>query len=92
MLIEIYKSLDKASAENFSISCLNLNLGSLSFLFNLKWPFATCSICNSVPCKIRNATTLEDFSRKIKCWKPEECPCRLCMYYEREMDSVKVTE
>ena len=41
MLIEIYKSLNKASAENFSIPCLNLNLGSLSFLSNLKYPFAT---------------------------------------------------
>ena len=44
MLIEIYKSLNKASAEIFSIPCLNLNLDSLSFLLNLKCPFATRSI------------------------------------------------
>ena len=44
MLIEIYKSLNKASAENFSIPYLSLNLGSLSFLLKLKCPFATRSI------------------------------------------------
>ena len=42
-------------------------------------------IWNSVPFEIRNTATLEDFSRKIKCWKPEECPCRLCIHYEREV-------
>ena len=105
MLIEIYKSLNKVSAENFFDSLFEFKFRKSQFSLELKMPFCNL-VCrgknsiryfgpqnwNSVPFEIRNATTLEDCSRKIKCWKPEECTCRLCMHYEREVDFVKVTE
>ena len=100
MLIEIYKSLNKASAENFFDSLFELKFRQSQFPLELKMPFCNSvyhdknsiryfgpQIWNSVPFEIRNAVTLEDFSRKIKFWKPEECPCRLCMHYEREVGS-----
>ena len=105
MLIEIYKSLNKASAENFFDSLFEFKLRQSQFPLELKMPFCNLvyhgknsiryfgpQIWSSVPFEIRNVTTLEDFSRKIKCWKPEECPCRLCMHYERDVGFVKVTE
>ena len=105
MLIEIYKSLNKASAENFFDSLFEFKFRQSQFPLKLKMPFCNSvyhgknsiryfgpQIWNSVPFEIRNAATLEDFSRKIKCWKPEECPCWLCMYYEREVGFVKLTE
>ena len=105
MLTEIYKSLSKASAENFFDSLFEFKFRQSQFPLELKMPFCNSvyqgknsiryfapQIWNSVAFEIRNANTLEDFSRKIKCWKPEECPCRLCMHYEREVGFVKVTE
>ena len=105
MLIEIYKSLNKASAENFFDPLFEFKFTQSQFPLELKIPFCNLvyhgknsiryfgpQIWNSVPFEIRNTGTVEDSSRKIKCWKPEECPCRLCMHYEQEVDFAKVTE
>ena len=105
MLIEIYRSLNKASAENVFDSLFEFKFRQSQFPLELKMPFCN-SVChdknsiryfepqiwNFVPFEVRNPATLEDFSRKIKCWKPEECQCRLCMHYEREVGFMKVTE
>ena len=98
MLIEICKSLNKASAKNFFDSLFEFKFRQSQFPLELKMPFCNSvyhgknsiryfgpQIWNYIPFEIRDAATLEDFSRKIKCWKPEECPCRLCMHYEREV-------
>ena len=103
MLIEIYKSLNKASAEKFFDSLFEFKFRQSQFPLELKMIFCNSvyrgknsiryfgpQFWKSVPFEIRNVAILEDFSRKIKCWKPEECPCRLCMHYFRKL--VKVTE
>ena len=105
MLIEIYKSLNKASAEKIFDSLFEFKFRQSQFPLELKMPFCNSvyhgknsiryfgpQIWSSVPLEIRNAATLEDFTRKIKCWKAEEYLCRLCMHYEREVGFVKVTE
>ena len=105
MLTEIYKSLNKASAENFFDSLFDFKFRQSQFPLELKMPFCNSvyhgknsikylglQIWNPVPFEIRYAAILEDFSRKIKCWKPEEYPCRLCMHYEREVGFVKLTK
>ena len=104
-MIEIYKSLNKVSAENFFDSLFEFKFRQSQFPLELKMSFCNSvyhgknsiryfgpQIWNSVPFEIRNASTLEDFTGKIKYWKPEEYPCRLCMHYEREVGFVKVTE
>ena len=69
MLIEIYKSLNKASAEKFFDSLFEFKFRQSQFPLELKCPFATRSIMvkiryfgpqiwNSVPFEIRNAATL----------------------------------
>ena len=35
-------------------------------------------IWDLLPNKIKESTTLYEFKQKIKKWKPEHCPCRLC--------------
>ena len=93
------------SAENIFDSLFEFKFRQPQFPLGLKMPFCNSvyygqnsiryfgpQIWNSVPFEIKNNATLEEFSRKIKCWKPEECPCRLCMHYEREVGFVKVTE
>ena len=34
-----------------------------------------------VPEELKNAKSLRDFKNKIKVWKPDGCPCRLCKTY-----------
>ena len=36
-------------------------------------------IWNLIPHEIRNLKTLNEFKEKIKTWKPDSCPCRLCL-------------
>ena len=38
-------------------------------------------VCTIVPFEIRNAISFEEFSTKTKSWKPENCPCRVCLTY-----------
>ena len=46
---------------------------SISFLGPKIW--------NILPDDIKNAKSLNIFKTKIKSWKPENCPCRLCRVY-----------
>ena len=34
-----------------------------------------------IPADIRNINNLSDFTLKIKSWKPDGCPCKLCRAY-----------
>ena len=34
-----------------------------------------------VPCEIKNAKSIDIFSKKIKLWTTDICPCRLCKRY-----------
>ena len=80
MLIEICKSLNKASTEKFFDSLFEFKFRQSQFPLELKMSFCNSvyrgknsiryfghQVWNSVPFKIRNAVTLEDFSRKRKC-------------------------
>ena len=55
------------------ISTVNNGLKSLGYLGP--------KICNIIPPDIRNSGNIEEFTRKIKCWTPKNCPCTLCPNY-----------
>ena len=38
-------------------------------------------ICNIFPVTYKELPSLEAFKNRIKKWKPENCPCRLCKTY-----------
>ena len=38
-------------------------------------------IWSLIPSHIKSANTLDEFKNKIKNWKPENCPCKLCKIY-----------
>ena len=40
-------------------------------------------IWNKVPEDIKKSPSLNSFKEKIKVWKPESCPCRLCKIFIR---------
>ena len=53
---------------------------SISFLGPKIWTI--------LPDDIKNAKSLGDFKSKIKSWKPENCPCRLCRVYVQNVGFV----
>ena len=38
-------------------------------------------IWSIIQCEIRESASLETFRQKIKLWKPNSCPCRICKKY-----------
>ena len=54
---------------------------SISFLGPKIW--------NILPDNIKNAESLNVFKTKIKSWKPETCPCRLCRVYVQNVGFVR---
>ena len=38
-------------------------------------------IWSIIPEEIRESVSLETFCQKIKLWKPNSCPCRICKKY-----------
>ena len=55
------------------INTSNYGLKSLKYFAPKIW--------NIVPSTIRQSTTLSEFTRKIKEWVPDNCPCNLCRLY-----------
>ena len=55
------------------ISTENLGRKSLSVFGNKIWSI--------VPAELKSIKTLEDFKNKIASWKPDSCPCKLCLPY-----------
>ena len=48
-------------------------------------------IWNSVPLEIRHSESLKLFCKKIKKWKPVNCPCRLCKDFLNGVGFVNIT-
>ena len=38
-----------------------------------------------VPTEMKSANSLKEFKRKIKNWKPNKCPCKLCRIYIKDV-------
>ena len=49
-------------------------------------------IWSIIPDKIRESASLENFRQKIKLWKPDSCPCRICKKYIANVDFVNIHE
>ena len=43
-----------------------------------------------VPNEIKDSESLNEFKRKIKKWKPDKCPCRICKTYVSGLGFVNV--
>ena len=64
------------SQTDFSLHLVNsiaYGLKSLKYFAGKVWSI--------VPFEIRNTISLEEISAKIKSWRPENCPCRVCLTY-----------
>ena len=68
------KSLDNKRAAGIfltnNIRTEHYGKESLSFLGPIIWSI--------IPHDIKTSTSLKDFKQKIRKWKPDKCPCKLC--------------
>ena len=47
--------------------------------------FVGLKICNIAPSEFKKETSLDAFKKQIKNWEPENCPCRLCKLYKKNI-------
>ena len=67
----IYNHRSQTDFTTGPISTVNYGLKSLRYLGPKIW--------NIIPPDIRKSGNIEEFTRKIKCWTPKNCPCTLCL-------------
>ena len=44
------------------------------------------------PNELKESTSLNEFKSKIKTWKPENCPCKLCKIYLQGTGDLQVSD
>ena len=69
----LYNLRSQAAVTTGPTSTVNNGRNSLIYLGPKIW--------NPTPPDIRNPGDTEEFARKIKCWTPKNCPCKLCLNY-----------
>ena len=52
--------------------------------------FVGSKIWSYTPSELKKSTSLNEFSSKIKTWKPENCPCKLCKIYLQRIGYLQV--
>ena len=68
-----YKFRSRTDFSLHSVNTVAYGLKSLKYFAGKVWSI--------VSFEIRNAISLEEFSAKIESWRPENCPCRVCLTY-----------
>ena len=53
--------------------------------------FGGSRIWRYMPSELKESTSLNEFRSKIKTWKPENCPCKLCKIYLQRIGYLQVT-
>ena len=54
--------------------------------------FVCFRIWTNMPNELTESTSLNEFKSKIKTWKPENCPCKLCKIYLQRIGYLQVTD
>ena len=54
--------------------------------------FVGSRISTNMPNALKESTSLNAFKSKIKTWKPENCPCKLCKIYLQRIGYLQVTD
>ena len=54
--------------------------------------FVGSRVQTNMPNELKTSTSLNEFKSKIKTWKPESCPCKLCKIYLQRIGYLQVTD
>ena len=52
--------------------------------------FVGSRIWSNMLSELKESTSLNEFKKKIKTWKPENCPCKLCKIYIQRIGYLQV--
>ena len=52
--------------------------------------FVDSRIWSNMPSELKESTLLNEFKKKIKTWKPENCPCKLCKIYIQRIGYLQI--
>ena len=52
--------------------------------------FVGSRIWSNMPSELKESTSLNEFKKKMKTWKPENCPCKLCKIYIQRIGYLQV--
>ena len=99
LLTEVYKYLNRLSPpimqELFETRTLNYNLRNFRVIqtyrkntiaFGIETvTYKSSQLWQILPTELKSIESLHEFKRKIKEWKGENCPCRLCKIYIRNL-------
>jgi len=66
--------------ENFH----NRNIHSIRYGYETA-TYIGSKLWKSLPEEFKNAPNLNNFKQKINNWLPEDCPCRLCRIYVKDL-------
>ena len=72
-LKESYEYCPRFPFKTVNINSVSYGTETLSFIGPKIWAL--------LPNDLRKVKSLPEFKRKIKLWKPQKCPCRLCKIY-----------
>ena len=53
--------------------------------------FVGSRIWSYMPSELKESTSLNEFMSKIKTWKPENCPCKLCKIHLQRIRYLQIT-
>ena len=99
LLTEVYKYLNRLSPpimqELFETRTLNYNLRNFRVIetyrkntiaFGIETvTYKSSQLWQILPTELKSIQSLHEFKRKVKEWKGENCPCRLCKIYIRNL-------
>ena len=71
--IKYYNTHNAPAFSSRNIKTVRYGLQTISYMAPKIWDL--------VPKEMKQVTTLKEFKAKIKIWKLENCPCRLCRTY-----------
>ena len=71
--IKYYNTHNAPAFSSRNIKTVRYGLQTISYMAPKIWDL--------VPKEMKQVTTLNEFKAKIKIWKLENCPCRLCRTY-----------
>ena len=81
-LKESYEHCSRFPFKTVNINSVSYGTETISYLGPKIWAL--------VPTDLKSVKTLPEFKRKIKLWKPDKCPCRICKTYIAGVGFVEV--
>ena len=76
-----YKLRSQTDFFRNAVNITKFDLNSLKYFASKVWNMIPIKTKTSLSEMFKNKITLEIFKNKISKWEPNDCDCKLCLYY-----------